>query len=324
MTQITLAPAPLDVLLQSDPALTSFHTTRQYKSNILSFEFWRAGREITKTLVEAYAAHMQKQELATRTINQHLASIRWFARRSIELAKDYTQTDPDQLERIARVLTVKDVKGDSDQRGRHIDPWEIESLLEACSRDKIKTTGARDAALIAIARATGLRRDSLSAIRLSDLVNPTADSIDLKYTGKGKKKNTAYITGGARSALLDWLQIRGSAPGYLFNPIDKHGNIGKPSRKMSGESLRLILEKRSLLAGLPEPITWHDFRYTFADILLSAGKDLVTVKELMSHSSIQTTAGYDRRKESTRREAVRVIDVPYKPSAPDSPLPADP
>lgn len=58
-------------------------------------------------------------------------------------------------------------------------------------------------------------------------------------------------------------------------------------------------------------LTPHDFRRTFATNLLEASIDLVTVHDLMGHSDINTTAGYDRRSEDAKRSAVQVLRVPF-------------
>ena len=118
-----------------------------------------------------------------------------------------------------------------------------------------------------------------------------------------------YVNDGAMAALLDWLDLRGSEPGRLFVEVNKGGRIG--AGKLSGEALRKMLEKRSQEAKLSKPITWHDFRRTFAGNLWDAKIDGVTIQKLMGHASQNQTAKYDRRPEATRRAAVKVLHVPY-------------
>jgi integrase len=298
----------IDLLLQSDPRLISKHTTRQYKSNLQDFEDWRAGRPITKTLVEAYAAALQAEGKAPNTINQRLAAIRWYSRKLSDLAADYGQ-DPELARHAARVATVKDVKGERPERGRHIEQGELSALMAACTNDP-SPAGTRDAAIIALAWSTGLRRDEISRIELSDL-KETEEGLDIAILGKGGKVRTAYINDGALYAVRDWIQVRGNEPGRLFVEVNKAGRIG--AGKLSGEALRIMLEKRSNQAKLSNPVTWHDFRRTFAGNLWDAKIDGVTIQKLMGHASQNQTARYDRRPEATRRAAVKVLHVPYSP-----------
>jgi integrase len=308
----TITAASLEKMLKDDPHLTSVHSKRQYKSSLLDFDKWRAGRTITKTLVESYAAHLQSLDLAPNTINQKLAAIRWYARRLSDYAQDYLG-DEVQAKDAARVALVEDVKGERPERGRHIDQGEISALLDACTTDrKNPTAGTRDAALIALAYQTGARREEIAGIELSDLT-PNNEGIDVVIRhGKGNKARTVFIYNGTLSFLNDWLDLRGSEPGRLFCPVNKSGKID-PGGTMTGEALRQILEKRSAQAGLSEPITWHDFRRTFAGNLWDSGTDGVTIQKLMGHASQNQTAKYDRRPEHARRAAVKKLFVPYKP-----------
>ncbi len=311
----TLESNPREViqqLLDNDPRLISKHTTRQYKSDLFHFEAWRNGRPITKTLIEEYAASLQAEGKAPNTINQKLAAIRWYARKIADLAHDYSG-DPELADfyakQAARVVTVKDVKGQRPERGRHIEQGELSALIEACTSDT-SPAGIRDAAIIALAWSTGLRRDEISRIELTDLMNQTDDGLDITIVGKGQKVRTVYVNDGAMAALLDWLDLRGNDPGRLFVEVNKGGKIG--AGKLSGEALRKMLDKRSQEAQLSKPVTWHDFRRTFAGNLWDAKIDGVTIQKLMGHASQNQTAKYDRRPDAVRRQAVKILHVPYK------------
>jgi integrase/recombinase XerC len=294
-------------LLENDPRLISKHTTRQYKADLFAFEAWRAGRTLTKSLVEEYAAELQHEDKAPATINQRLAAIRWYARKIADLALD--QDDEWLAKHAARVALVEDVKGERLEKGRHIEQGELSALIQVCTSDP-SPAGIRDAAIIALAWSTGLRRDEISRIELSDLTNKTEDSLDIGIVGKGEKVRMVYVNDGALAAILDWLELRGDEPGRLFVEVNKSGRIGMG--QLSGEALRKMLDKRSKQARLSRLITWHDFRRTFAGNLWDAKIDGVTIQKLMGHASQNQTAKYDRRPEATRRAAVKVLHVPYK------------
>lgn len=72
--------------LERDPRLKSPHTLRGYRRDLEAFEEWRAGRPMTKLLVEEYASELQAQDKSPNTINRALAAIRWWARRLGDLA----------------------------------------------------------------------------------------------------------------------------------------------------------------------------------------------------------------------------------------------
>lgn len=58
--------------------------------------------------------------------------------------------------------------------------------------------------------------------------------------------------------------------------------------------------KRAALAG----ITWHTLRHTFASRLTRSGVDLVTVKELLGHATINTTMRYAHSNHEAKARAV--------------------
>jgi len=305
--------ADFDDALRRDPRLKSDHTRRGYAHDLRAFEAWRAGRPLTKLLVEQYAAELQDAGKSPNTINRALAAVRWWARRLGDLAHESPELPPARRREIvtqsARVAAVGDVRGKRPPKGRHIYPGELVALLRACAEDR-RPGGARDAAMIALAWVTGMRRGEIAGLLLSDYTATAADEGELRVRGKGDVVRVAWVFEGAAAALADWLALRGDVPGPLFCPVLKSGAI-RAGRGVSPEAMAQMLAGRARRAGIDKPITWHDFRRTFAGNLLEAGHDLVTVQRLMGHATPATTALYDRRDESSRRRAVRSLHVPY-------------
>lgn len=311
-------PQALDLagLLENDPRLKSWHTRRGYQTDLEAFEAWRAGRVLSKLLVEQYAAELQAAGKAPSTINRVLAAVRWYSRRLADLLQDAPAQDDNErrqrAEMIAlseRVASVSDVRGKRQTKGRHLAAGELGALLATCEND-LTPAGARDAALVALAWATGARRAELAGLTLGDLTPAGEDEGELLIRGKGDKERVAYLYNGAYRALADWLLIRGSEPGPIFCRINKAGKLA-PAEGLTGEAIRLILEKREAEAKV-KPLTWHDFRRTFAGNLLDNGQDLVTVQKLMGHSDPATTSNYDRRGDEVKRKAVKTLHVPYR------------
>lgn len=298
--------------LERDPRLRSHHTRRGYLSDLTRFETWRAGRTLTKLLVEEYAADLQREGRSPNSINRTLAAIRWWARKLADLAYENPNMDKATREEITlqagRVTNVGDVKGERKQKGRHITPGELDALMTTCANDQT-AAGIRDAAIIATAWVTGARRSELADLTLADWTQTEDDAGELSIRGKGDKVRTEYVFNGAFDALADWKTIRGDAPGALFYAIRRGGHV--QTKGFSAKALPQMLEKRRQQAAV-KALTWHDFRRTFAGNLLDSGADLVTVQKLMGHSSPTTTALYDRRGEHTRRRAVQTLHVPYR------------
>ena len=126
--------------------------------------------------------------------------------------------------------------------------------------------------------------------------------------GKGNKRRSVPVPTGLDGALADWLEEHGAWPGPLFCPVDKAGRVQQAG--ITPEAIYRALRKRAEQAGV-KTFSPHDMRRTFAGNLLDAGVDLVTVQKLMGHSNANTTAGYDRRGERAKRDAVARLHMSW-------------
>lgn len=236
---------------------------------------------------------------APATVNGMLSALRGVLKAAWRLgqmsAEDYQ-----------RAVDVENVKGDVLPAGRDLQQGEILALVDVCLNDD-SAAGVRDAAIIGLLYACGLRRAELVAL---ELVDYNADSGALKViSGKGQKDRLVYVTGGAKEALVDWLTIRGDLAGPLFMPVNKGGNIQQ--RAMTDQAVYNMLKKRAEQAGVKD-FSPHDFRRTFVGDLLDRGVDIVTVQKLAGHANVTTTGRYDRRPEQVKQQAVQKLHFPYK------------
>lgn len=296
--------------LERDPKLQSAHSRRGYLSDLAQFEEWRKGRPMTKLLVQEFATHLQHLEKSPNSVNRALAAVRWWARRISDLAFEHPLPKEQRDEIVvqaARVASIEDVSGERQPKGRHLELTELSALLQACSADSTPA-GVRDAAMIVLAWTTGLRRSEITSIRLEHW-NRQTSSQTIIIKGKGNKSRQAFLHEHTQGWLRRWLKVRGDGNGPLFCPIRKGGKV-QPRHGLSDEALAQILAKRQAQAGLTQPITWHDFRRTFAGNLLDSNVDLVTVQKLLGHSSPTTTSQYDRRDNQSQQRAVRGLQIP--------------
>jgi len=235
---------------------------------------------------------------APATVNHALSALRGVLKAAWQLgqltAEDYQAA-----------AAVKSVRGSTIPAGRELSPGEIAGLMRACEKDQ-SPAGARDAAIISLMYAGGLRREEVITLAMGDY---TPESGKLVIHGKGSKERTAYLTNGALYAMQDWLNIRGSDPGALFYAINK-GGIITTSKPMTPQAVYNLLNKRAAAAGV-ETFSPHDLRRTFVSDLLDAGADIATVAKMAGHASVNTTARYDRRPEEAKKKAAELLHVPY-------------
>jgi site-specific recombinase XerD len=235
-----------------------------------------------------------------------------------------------------RAIQLQPVTGETLPAGRELSQGEILALMTTCQNDPNTNAGTRDAAIIALMYAAGLRRDEVVKVSFENYEPETGK---LVLTGKRNKQRTAYIMNGAADALHDWLTIRGTQSGPLFVEVNKGGKVlverqskvVKPFRKIRGvevpnkkagqtiyrggamtsQSIYNMVAKRAQEAGIKN-FSPHDVRRTFISHLLNAGADIATVSKMAGHANVQTTARYDRRPEEAKRKAAELLHVPYK------------
>ena len=262
-------------------------------ADALSCPWHRLGYQHT-----AAARAQLAQRYAPATANRMLAALR----RVLQEAWRLGLMTAEQYERAADLKVVKEERLPS---GRALDGAEIAALFAACGADATPA-GIRDAALLAVLLATGLRRSEVVALDVSDYT--LGSGALLVRSGKGRKDRLVYVGAAvAVAALADWLTIRGAAPGPLFTAARRGGHITQ--RRLSDQAVALILQTRARQAGVAD-VSPHDLRRTFVTDLLDAGADIATVQKLAGHADPATTARYDRRGEQTKQDAARLLDLP--------------
>ena len=214
-------------------------------------------------------------------------------------------------EEYQRAINLKAVRGETLPAGRALAGSELMKLMEVCWRD-FSAAGARDAALIAVLYGAGLRRSEVVKLMLTDWDEDTGA---LAIRGaKGNKDRLVYLElAGAGQTLIDWILVRGTAPGPLFVAIHRSGQViaSRATRSISDQAVMAILTRRGTQANLKH-FTPHDLRRTYIGDLLDAGADIATVQQLVGHAQVTTTARYDRRGEVAKHKAAGLLHVPYQ------------
>jgi integrase len=236
---------------------------------------------------------------APATVNQHLAALRGVLREAWRLGL----MDVESYQRAADVESIRAIVLPP---GREVARGEILALFEAASNQIDLRTGSRDAALLALLYGGGLRRGEVVDLDLDDYNRDTGEARIV--AGKGRRDRIVWLTTGARDALAAWLRWRGDWSGPLVCPVLKGGKIQR--RKMSAVSVWKRARHLAKLARIPD-FSPHDMRRSYISHMLDAGADLATVGGLAGHANVNTTAQYDRRGETTKKNAADLLIVPF-------------
>ena len=153
----------------------------------------------------------------------------------------------------------------------------------------------RDAAIIELLFATGIRISELCSLRICD-VNLTDRSL-LIY-GKGSKERRMQI--GNDDVLQILTEYRN-----VFHDGSEHSKIffiNQNKSPVSDQTVRRMINKYVSLAAIDLHITPHMFRHTFATSLLEADVDIRYIQEMLGHSSINVTEIYTHVAMSKQRD----------------------
>lgn len=174
-------------------------------------------------------------------------------------------------------------------------------LRPGCGR-KVKLhyeNAIRDRAIIELLFATAMRIGELSELDLEFLDVETGN---VHIRGKGHRDRTLVIANqNVLDAVKDYLKIRRNLQGdpkALF--LNRFGG------RLSIFAIENLFERIRKAAGIRRRLTPHALRHTMATMLLSNGKDIQHVQNILGHSSSVTTQIYH---EVTPRRQRRVLDT---------------
>lgn len=260
-------------------------TIDEYESDLEHFFRWLEplfGEGLTldqidaRTLREFFAYLRQERGYSTAGLNRKIACLKGYF--------DYLETDS-----ILEPSPMKSIRSGKEARllPKVLSQQEVELLLEAVeeriSSSKNPHLALRDRAIFELFYATGIRLSELVGLDRDDLDFPAKS---LRVIGKGRKERVVFFNDMATEAIQQYLQAtpRKQAGGPLF--LNRYG--ARISQRGVEKMFKAVLEA----SGLQKHASPHTLRHSFATHLLEGGSDLVTIKELLGHESLQTTQVY--------------------------------
>ena len=124
-------------------------------------------------------------------------------------------------------------------------------------------------------------------------------SLTLRVEGKGGKEAIVYITDDCAKTLRRYLEVRAPLVIDGRKPLFYTDFGGRWERR---SVYRMFMHYKKL-AGIEKHGVVHVFsRHSVGSLLVKRGCDIVTIKELMRHSDVQTTMRYLHISDATKRE----------------------
>jgi integrase/recombinase XerC len=244
--------------------------------------------EMDYLVLRHYLALLHSRQYERRTIARNLSAIRTFlrflCREGLLVDTGWTAVATPRLgKKLPRFLYLE----------------EMMRLLAAPDRET--PAGLRDASIIEVLYASGMRVSELVGLNLNDVRLHQGLALVM---GKGARERLVPLGRFACRSIGSYLD-QGRPRLLLKNAAGQREKalwLNKYGKRLTDRGVRRIVDKYVNKAGMTGKATPHTIRHSFATHLLNAGADLRTVQELLGHVNISTTQIYthitkDRLKE---------------------------
>ena len=156
----------------------------------------------------------------------------------------------------------------------------------------------RNRAMIALMFSAGLRNGELCSMERTQI----KDGIDsFTVIGKGDKPRVCFIDPVTHRYIDEYLALRDDPYPALFVSEQQKGR-----EKINPGVVQMVVKNAAIKAGLEKNIHPHTLRHSFATDLLRNNTNIVYVKELLGHASIQVTMTYTHVVNEDLREIHRL------------------
>lgn len=235
-----------------------------FKNDILSF---------SESDRDAYLECLYARGLSRNSISRKLSSIRTF----FEYLKEEEYININYFREVHNPKKVLALP-------KYAKYQDLEKLFSCFDRSDV--FGQRNALILEMLYATGVRVSELVNIKVSDI---NFYDHTIMIMGKGRKMRMVFYGSYCEDILNIYLhdgykKLNKKGIEYLF--LNKNGN------KLSSRYVAKVIDDAVRKCQVDYHISPHTLRHTFATDLLNSGADLMSVKELLGHSSINTTSIY--------------------------------
>jgi len=261
------------------------HTVRAYRTDLLNL-FTHLGRlgidSLDSVDLRALRSWLAKQHTlgqARTTLQRRAAAARVFfawARETGQIA-----TDPAANLRSPKVSRIL--------------PPTLEAATAAQMLDAAAATigeprgpiAVRDAAVLEVLYATGIRVSELCGLDMADL---DRDRQVIRVFGKGSKERTVPVGAPAVRAVDVWLEK--ARPQLVTGESGEAMFLGERGKRIDPRVARRVVHRSlQMTPGAPD-LGPHGLRHAMATHLLEGGADLRSVQEMLGHASLATTQIY--------------------------------
>jgi site-specific recombinase XerD len=274
------AMSPLRRRMIEDMTIRKFapKTQHDYVQRIKNFTAFLGRSPDTASFedVRRYQLHLAARGVGVPTLNQTVATLRFFFRVTLRRHEIVEHTTFIHEPRKLPVV---------------LSPEEVARLLDAAPGLKYK-------AALSVAYGAGLRAAEVISLKVFDI--DSKRMIIRVEQGKGHKDRNVMLSASLLDLLRTWW--RAARPqGWLFPGRD-------PVQPMTTRQLNRACHTAAQMAEIDKRVSLHTLRHSFATHLLEQNVDVRVIQVLLGHAKLDTTALYTRVATKTIREVISPLE----------------
>ncbi len=259
-------------------------TTRSsYRTKVMLWFRWLAVQRVNprnpdRRHILAYKQDLEAQGKSALTVDGYITAVRLFYKYCA--ARGYCSDIGSGIRSSVRYRGHRKGRLTADEAAR---------LLESVDVSTFK--GKRDKLMLAMMLMLALRTCEVERVNIDDF-DRTEDGVPVLYIqrkGRHEKVEALALPDTIVALLEDFISIRDLQPGEaLFESVYR-----KNSHRLRRTSISQIVHQRLAAIGILRPnITAHSLRHTCACLMVESGVDLETVRDMLGHTTTNTTRIY--------------------------------
>ena len=226
--------------------------------------------------VRRYQLHLATSGVGVPTLNQSVATLRFFFRVTL---KRHDILEHTHFIREPRKLPVV------------LSPEEVARLLDAAPGLKYK-------AALSVAYGAGLRAAEVVSLKIGDI--DSKRMVIRVEQGKGRKDRYVMLSPHLLELLRAWWKAA-RPQGWLFPGRDR-------VQPMTTRQLNRACHAAAQMAEINKRVSLHTLRHSFATHLLEQNIDVRVIQVLLGHAKLDTTALYTRVATKTISEVMSPLE----------------
>ena len=259
----------------------SSHTVISYENDLLAFASFCSVQyeiediaRINHLMIRSWIMEMKSNGISNSSINRKISALKSFYK---------------YLRRNEIVVKNPMVKIQSLKKSKRLPSYVPKKKMEHLQEETLLVdsfSAIRDDLIISIFYITGIRRNELINLKISDI---NKSRLEIKVTGKGNKERLCPISKELLKQIEYYLLLRQEEFGDLDHPYLLVTQRGK---QCYPKMIYNIVSRALKRINASEKTSPHVLRHTFATHLSASGAELNAIKELLGHASLAATQVY--------------------------------